>query len=79
MQPRFDVIHPARPTIPSLTTTSESDTTDILLNKFEDVAAKLQDVRNREMAGHSRTTDGYFRAQLEKRLDKIMEELESLT
>jgi hypothetical protein len=79
MQPIFDVIHPARPTIPSLTATSESAKTDILLNKFEDVAAKLQDVRSREMAVHSRTTDCYFIAQPEKRLDKIMEELESLT
>jgi hypothetical protein len=53
IQPLFDGIHPARPTIPSLTTTSESDKTDILLNKFEDVAAKLQEVRSREMPGQS--------------------------
>jgi hypothetical protein len=49
---------------------------DVLLQKFEDVASKLQQIEDRRKADASRGTDDYFRHQLEKRLNKIKAELE---
>jgi hypothetical protein len=49
---------------------------DVLLQKFEDVASKLQQIEDRRKSDASRGTDDYFRHQLEKRLNKIKAELE---
>jgi hypothetical protein len=47
-----------------------SEAVDIVLQKFEDVASKLQ-IEDRRKAGACRGTDDYFIHQLEKRLNKI--------
>jgi hypothetical protein len=54
----------------------QSADTDSLLQKFENVAARLQEIEERNRAGSSRTTDAYFREQLEKRLQTIKDDLE---
>jgi hypothetical protein len=75
IQPILSALH----TDSFATDTSQGRTAavDILLQKFDDIAGRLQKIENRYCEGRSRTTDIYFKDMLEKRMRNIKEEIET--
>jgi hypothetical protein len=50
--------------------------TQVIVRQFDEVAARLDDMEQRRLAGSSRPSDDYYKIQLEKRMENLMQELD---
>jgi hypothetical protein len=51
---------------------------NLLVRQFDEVAAPLEDIDQRSLANRSRPSDHYYKLQLERRMTKFKEQIDSV-
>jgi hypothetical protein len=75
MKPILEMVR-TRPSVPTTAAPASTGDIDVLLQKLEEVAEKLQAVYDREENHEARIADQYLKIQLEKRLEIIQRDIE---
>jgi hypothetical protein len=72
-----------RETIPTVISSAansvlEDRQQELLVRQFDEVATRLEDIDQRTLANRSRPSDNYYKLQLERRMTKLKEQLDSV-